>query len=114
MSLDFTINAVTTGLKSEKTVARTYILYPAYPNPFNPSTKITYEIPEQSMVKINIYNVLGEEISEPVNNVQSVGTYNFSWNASNLASGFYFLTINAASLQSQNKFTKTIKMILLK
>ncbi len=93
---------------------KAYSLEQNFPNPFNPSTRIRYNIPEQSRVKINIYNILGKEVSELVNDVKSSGDYNIKWNASNLSSGFYFLTIEAVSLQSNNKFIKTIKMILLK
>ncbi len=85
-----------------------------YPNPFNPSTKINYYIPEQSRVRINVYNILGKQIAELTNNIKPAGNYNLTWNAADLSSGLYFLTVEAVSLRSGNKFTKTIKMILLK
>jgi thiol-disulfide isomerase/thioredoxin len=85
-----------------------------YPNPFNPSTKISYYIPEQSLVIINIYNILGKQIADLENDIKTAGNYNLKWNAKDLPSGFYFLTIDAASLISEMKFNKTNKMILLK
>ena len=103
-----------TDVKNNNHVPQTYSLEQNFPNPFNPSTRIRYNIPEQSRVKINIYNILGKEVAELANDIQSSGDYNIKWDASNLSSGFYFLTIEAISLQSKNKFIKTIKMILLK
>jgi Outer membrane protein Omp28/Secretion system C-terminal sorting domain len=85
-----------------------------YPNPFNPSTKINYYLPERSRVILNIYNILGKKVSYLVNNIEPVGNHILTWNAENFSSGFYFLTIEAAALHSENRFTKTIKMILLK
>ena len=85
-----------------------------FPNPFNPSTKINYYIPKESMVKMEVYNLLGKKVAELTNAIQPAGDYNLTWNAENFSSGIYFLTIDAVSLQSRIKFTKTIKMILLK
>ena len=103
-----------TGVLTSHPAPLSYSLEQNYPNPFNPSTRIKYNIPEQSRVKINIYNILGKEVAELSNDIQSSGDYNIKWDASNLSSGFYFLTIEAVSLHSGNKFIKTIKMILLK
>ena len=114
MSGDFKINSTTTGITKEKTQVYNFILYPAYPNPFNPSTNIKYIISEQSRVKINVYNIVGKKVTELTNNILQAGIYNLKWNATNLSSGPYFLTVEAVSIQSQNKFTKTIKMILMK
>jgi hypothetical protein len=79
-----------------------------YPNPFNPSTKIEYSIPEASFVELNVYDILGNEVAELVNEEQSAGTYRADFSANNLASGLYI-----AKLQAGN-YTKTIKMSLLK
>ena len=113
-SNDFEITSLTTGITSEKSSINKFILYPAYPNPFNPTTKISYDLPEQSMVKIIVYNTLGIKIAELTNNIQQSGNHNFVWNAQDLSSGFYFLNIEAVTIQSKRTFNKTIKMILLK
>jgi hypothetical protein len=79
-----------------------------YPNPFNPSTKIEYSIPEASFVHLKVYDVLGNEVVELVNEEQSAGTYRADFTADNLASGLYIAKLQAGS------YTKTIKMSLLK
>ena len=79
-----------------------------YPNPFNPSTKIKYSIPYSSKVFIKVFDILGNEIETLVNEEKSVGTYELTWNATNLPSGVYFYQLKAGS------FIETKKMILLK
>ncbi|MCF8413420.1 MAG: T9SS type A sorting domain-containing protein, partial [Melioribacteraceae bacterium] len=79
-----------------------------YPNPFNPSTTINYSITEQTQVTVKIYNVLGQQVRELVNEVQTPGVYNVRFDASDLTSGLYVYQISAG------KFTDTKKMMLLK
>ncbi len=84
-----------------------------YPNPFNPTTTISYNLPNSGDVKVQIYDVMGRLISELVNSKQSAGHYNVVWNGKNrqgskVASGMYICQINHS-----NK-TKTSKMLLLK
>ncbi len=79
-----------------------------YPNPFNPSTKIDFSVPQNSNVKITIYDILGNKIKELVNDFKDTGNYTVVFNASNLSSGIYFYRVQAGS------FTETKKMILLK
>jgi hypothetical protein len=79
-----------------------------YPNPFNPSTKIEYSIPEASFVQLKVYDILGNEVAELVNEEQSAGTYRADFIADNLSSGFYVAQLRAGD------YTKTIKMTLLK
>jgi hypothetical protein len=85
-----------------------YILRQNYPNPFNPSTKIEYRIPEASFVQLKVYDILGNEVAELVNEEQVAGNYRTDFKAENLASGLYI-----AKLQAGN-YSKTIKMSLLK
>ncbi len=86
-----------------------------YPNPFNPVTKIKYGIISRAKVNISIYDVLGNKVSEVVNQIQSAGTYEAGFDASGLASGVYFYRINAKSLENIDQFfTNTKKMILVK
>ena len=85
-----------------------YSLYNNYPNPFNPSTTIKYDIPEQSYVTIKIYNITGEEVSTLLNEEQNAGRYQIQWNAAELASGVYFYRIQAG------QFSDTKKLILMK
>jgi len=85
-----------------------YALRQNYPNPFNPSTKIEYSIPEASFVQLKVYDILGNEVAELVNNEQLAGRYRADFSGAGLASGLYI-----ARLQAGN-YTKTIKMSLLK
>ena len=79
-----------------------------YPNPFNPSTTIEFAVPKQSVVKLTIYNLLGEKVSVLVNKELQAGHYKSVFDASSLPSGVYFYRIDAGS------FTQTKKLMLLK
>ena len=79
-----------------------------YPNPFNPSTIISFDISIQTNVLLKIYDLLGNEVATLVNEVKPVGSYNVEFNASDLASGIYYYTLNAGD------FHQTKKLILLK
>jgi photosystem II stability/assembly factor-like uncharacterized protein len=79
-----------------------------YPNPFNPGTTITYLIPQQSFVKIKVYNTLGREVSILVNEEKTAGEYKVDFNADGLASGVYLYRIDAGD------FSETRKMLLIK
>jgi hypothetical protein len=86
-----------------------------YPNPFNLSTKIKYTIPnvslsavEGSRVQLKVYDVLGNEVANLVNDYKPAGSYEVEFDASKLSSGIYFYKLQAGS------FTATKKMILLK
>ncbi|MFH1196198.1 MAG: T9SS type A sorting domain-containing protein [bacterium] len=83
-------------------------LYNNYPNPFNPTTTIKYDIKEEVDVTIKIYDTIGREIATLVNTRQKPGFYQVDFNAGNLASGMYVYHINAGYFQ------KSMKMMLLK
>jgi hypothetical protein len=85
-----------------------YNLAQNFPNPFNPSTLITYSIPTSSNVIINVYNILGELIKTLVNEYQEAGSYKVNFDAGGLSNGIYFYKI-----QSGN-FAAIKKMLLLK
>ena len=79
-----------------------------FPNPFNPTTKIKYQIAELSFINIKVYDVLGNEIAILVNEEKSAGEYEIEFNGSEFTSGIYFYQLRAGS------FIQTKKMILLK
>ena len=101
-------------------VPQEYRLYQNYPNPFNPVTNIKFSIPEQGVVTLKVFDITGREIALLVNQHLSAGTYNYDYNASNLASGVYFYRIVVDSYgevtgeKSNQLFTETKKMILLR
>ena len=79
-----------------------------YPNPFNPSTTIQFSIPEQTFVRLEIFNSLGEKVDVLLNEEINAGTYEYKWNAEHLTSGIYYYSIVS------EKFRQTKKLILLK
>jgi hypothetical protein len=79
-----------------------------FPNPFNPSTVISFSIPSEVKVILKVYNILGEEVQTLVNEVLKPGVHNIDFNASHLASGVYFYRIDAGN------YTSLKKMILMK
>ena len=66
-----------------------------FPNPFNPTTTIAYDIPYESNATLAIYNTLAQEVATLVNERQSAGRYHITWNAANIASGMYFYRLSA-------------------
>ena len=92
---------------TKKIITQSYNLQ-NYPNPFNPSTKISYTIPQATFVKIKLFNSLGEEISQLINEEKEPGRYEIDFNASGLSSGVYFCVIESGDL------VETKKMLLLR
>ncbi len=79
-----------------------------FPNPFNPTTTIDYQIPTNTLVTLKVYNVLGEEVATLVNEQKATGVYQAKFDGSSLSSGIYFYKLTAG------KFTEVKKMMLLK
>ena len=102
-----------TSVREEGGIVKSYSLAQNYPNPFNPSTQISFSIPKDGFVKLNIYNVLGQEIAQLVNEFKSSGNYTVDWNATDAAGRKVNSGIYLYSLKS-NGFTSTRKMILAK
>lgn len=101
-----TINTSITKLGSE--IPSKYDLYQNYPNPFNPTTNIKFDILKNGLVKLDVYDVTGRNISSLVNSKLEAGKYEFNMNASYLPSGVYFY-----KLETEN-YTMTRRMVLLK
>lgn len=87
-----------------------------YPNPFNLATIIRYYVPETSIISIKVYDIMGREVANLIDEEKLSGNYIISFNGSGLASGVYYYRINgtAEGRTSGNSFTETKKMILLK
>ena len=97
----------------DETLPITYNLHNAYPNPFNPVTTLQYDLPEDGLVNITIYNMMGRVVKTMVNTQQNAGFKSIQWNATNnigqsVSAGLYLYTIQAG------KFRQTKKMVLLK
>jgi hypothetical protein len=94
-------------------------LFQNYPNPFNPVTSIKFVLPIESNINIKIYNTLGKEIKELLNETRISGEYEITWdgtdnNRNKVSSGVYFIAMQANSSSNNLPFRKTIKSILLK
>jgi flagellar hook assembly protein FlgD len=97
-------NNVTPGL---------FILHQNYPNPFNPTTTFRYDLPEDALVTINIFDLVGRSIKSLVNSQQTAGYRSIQWNATNnhgesVSAGMYIYMIQAGD------FRQTKKMVILK
>ncbi|MCH8299012.1 MAG: T9SS type A sorting domain-containing protein [Candidatus Marinimicrobia bacterium] len=101
-------NPITTGLETDVILADVYSLYDNYPNPFNPSTTIRYDLPERGNIKLSIYNLMGEIVAILIDEMQAAGFHKVEWNAINHPSGIYFYRLQAGD------FVQTRKMVLLK
>ena len=91
-----------------KELPDSYSLLPAYPNPFNPATNISYTLPTDSYVKVLVFDIQGRLVTELVNREQFAGKYSVSWNGSNQSSGMYLVQMLTPD------FTQTQKILLLK
>jgi hypothetical protein len=94
--------------RENNAIPEKYSLSQNYPNPFNPSTTIKFSVPEQSNVVLKIYDVLGSEVANLVNETLDAGNYTVNFDASQFASGMYIYKITAGN------FTTSKKMMLMK
>lgn len=95
----------------ELTAPSSFNLLQNYPNPFNPSTIISYQLPVDEHITLSVFNSLGQEVAQLVNETKSAGTYDVTFDASKLSSGIYYAVLK---IGRQNELVKTIKMSLIK
>lgn len=113
---DVDVNGVRTEhgpIEISATAPRTFELSQNYPNPFNPETKIRYQLPQETRVKIVVFDILGREVKTLVDEDKKAGFHEITWDARNrngirVASGIYYYAISA------DNFKMTKKMLLLK
>ncbi|MBU2506315.1 MAG: T9SS type A sorting domain-containing protein [Bacteroidetes bacterium] len=91
-----------------ETIPQEYVLFQNYPNPFNPSTKIKFGIPRESNVRLEILNILGQNVATLVDRKLAPGYYEFEFNALSLSSGIYLYRFQSVD------FTSAKKMLILK
>ena len=96
-----------------KPIPATFALKDNYPNPFNPTTTIRYDLPAAALVNIVIYDITGREVARPLSTTQNPGYHSVIWNSKNfngesVAAGIYFYQIQT------KEFVQTKKMLLLK
>lgn len=109
----FSLNSIqvklsTTEVSKNVSIPNIFLLEQNFPNPFNPSTVINYQIPKSSLVSIKVYDGIGREVTTLVNEVKETGFYSELFNGSKLSSGIYFIKMAAGS------FISVKKIILMK
>jgi len=94
--------------EKEQIIPKEYSLYQNYPNPFNPTTTIKFDLPQDGLVSLEIYDILGRRITTLINENRSAGSFEQVFNASSLASGIYIYKIQAGD------YINSKKMLLIK
>jgi hypothetical protein len=107
------LNTTRNSLVADAIVPKSYVLYQNKPNPFNPATEIAFTLPSPSHVKLDVLNILGQNVTTLIDGYRPAGDHTVTWegrdgNGGPAASGVYFYRIEAGS------FTKCKKMLLLK
>ncbi len=97
-----------TDVRENKEIADNFTLYQNYPNPFNPETTIEFSLPFNSLVELDVYDILGRKINSLIKEELPAGLHRINFNAGNLSSGTYFYRIKAG------KYYSIKKMILMK
>ena len=97
----------------KKAAPKEFRLYPNYPNPFNPFTTISYDLPDDGLVELTVYNMRGEKITTLMQGNQEAGSYRLNWDGTSqsgemVSSGIYFLRIASGS------YSKTSKMVFIR
>jgi|WetSurMetagenome_2_1015567.scaffolds.fasta_scaffold149018_2 hypothetical protein len=94
--------------ESNMMVPSKLLLHQNHPNPFNPTTRISYELPVSGLVTLKVFDILGREITTLVNEEKSAGKYEVEFSSNNLSSGIYFYTLTS------REYSRTKKMVLLR
>ena len=109
-----TVSTSALGVDDNESIPDYFALHQNYPNPFNPSTQISFDVPQGAEhIMLNVYNILGQNVSTLVNGVMNPGQYTMEWNATDevgnpVASGIYFYELRSTS------FTARKKMLLIR
>lgn len=109
-------DSITVGVNASSQIPRAFVLEQNFPNPFNPTTAVNYQLPAVSEVRLKVYDILGREVATLVNGVQPPGTYTVHFGHPGLASGMYIYRLEARRQDGGQTggFVQTRKMILLK
>lgn len=92
----------------------TFALSQNYPNPFNPTTTFKYQLAQDGVVALQVFDILGREVTTIAKGFQPAGYYSATFNAENLASGIYFVRFTVSNETGRSVFTKMTKMALVR
>jgi hypothetical protein len=101
----FVFKKGTVGINDQARLPKEYMLSQNFPNPFNPSTMITYELPSNDFITIRVCDLLGQELATLVNNNQSAGRHSVVFNANNLPSGVYIYALDGKNTHLAKRMT---------
>jgi hypothetical protein len=107
-------NLVVVPSEQKDLIPTVYALYQNFPNPFNPTTQIRFDLPSASNVRITVYDVTGREVGVVAQGDFAAGRYTRTFDATRLASGVYFYRIVAAANGGGAPFISTNKLLLVK
>ncbi len=108
-SIRFEVDENTIGISPvSNQIPGKYSLSQNYPNPFNPVTNIKFSIPKSGLITLKVYDIIGREVEQLINQTMNAGIYKYDFDASHLSSGVYFYKLTAGD------FTETKKMLLIK
>jgi len=102
------IVTMTSVASPDPTLPGSFTLEKNYPNPFNPSTEISYELARSSHVRLSVFNSLGQKVATLVEAIMPAGRHRVTWHAAGMTSGVYYYSFEAG------EFTQTHRMLLLK
>jgi len=91
-----------------------YALHQAYPNPFNPTTTIKYQLSEDGLVALRVFDVLGREVATLVDQQQATGYYSATFGGQDVSSGIYFARFVVTGAAGEVKYSKMSKLVLMK
>jgi tetratricopeptide (TPR) repeat protein len=105
--------------RSNLVLPQAYVLEQNYPNPFNPATEIRFGVPRQSVVKLEVFNVLGQVVKILVDEVKEAGYYRVMWDGRNsdsvpVPSGMYLYRLSALDTRHSSMFVESRKMLFIK
>ena len=108
-ALPITVNYSLVELSTEESIMpKEFALHQNYPNPFNPSTQIAFDLPESADVRLTVFDVLGRQVANLINQPMKAGSHTVNFDAQRLASGVYIYRLEAGS------FSMTRNMMLIK
>ncbi len=107
-SSERTFTTVTKLMESTAAVPDQFMLSQNHPNPFNPTTTISFALPDEAQVKLEVFNIMGQKVTTLVDGYLDAGEHSVTWDASGVASGIYFYRIET------DEFVESRKMVLLK
>ncbi|MEK9138804.1 MAG: T9SS type A sorting domain-containing protein, partial [Bacteroidota bacterium] len=96
----------------EQQLPTVFALHPNYPNPFNPTTQLNYDLPAAGQVHLGVYDVLGRKVTELVNDHREAGYHSATWSGNEQASGIYFARFNVTDATGHVKYSKVNKLLL--